>query len=170
MSTGHIVGPHCNNDDHLAGGMIGTALLPFSERRSLMTRTPLMAAAAASLAFLAACADTAPLSPEVAGSSSSRSQAADQVMEGQVIVKVADDNDFSAVAREHGLAVGEALGLKHLYVMHGAIGREHANAAALRGDNRVLYAEPNYLRQPTTINPNLWAFRNPGGLNMKYTS
>jgi subtilisin family serine protease len=135
-----------------------------------MTRTPFMAAAAASLAFLAACADNAALSPEVSGASSSQSQAVDQVLEGQVIVKVDDDNDVANVARDHGLAVGEALGLKHLYVMHGAIGRERANASALQGDKRVAYAEPNYLRQPTTINPKLWAFYNPGGLNMKYTS
>jgi subtilisin family serine protease len=34
----------------------------------------------------------------------------------------------------------------------------------------VVYAEPNYLRQPTAINPNLWAFYNPGRLNMKFSS
>jgi len=43
-------------------------------------------------------------------------------------------------------------------------------AAALRGDARVVWAEPNYLRQTTAVNPKLWAFYNPGGLNMKYTS
>jgi subtilisin family serine protease len=33
----------------------------------------------------------------------------------------------------------------------------------------VVYAEPNYLRQPTAIDPKLWAFYNPGSLNMKFT-
>jgi subtilisin family serine protease len=50
------------------------------------------------------------------------------------------------------------------------VGNENANANALRSDARVRYAEPNYLRQPTAINPNLWAFFNPGGLNMDYTT
>ena len=40
---------------------------------------------------------------------------------------------------------------------------------ALNKQPDVLYAEPNYLRQPTTINRNLWAFYNPGGLNMTFT-
>jgi len=54
--------------------------------------------------------------------------------------------------------------------MHGNAGNEQSNARALRDDDRVEYAEPNYLRQATTINPNLWAFYNPGGLNMRFTS
>ncbi|HTK57243.1 MAG TPA: S8 family serine peptidase, partial [Gemmatimonadales bacterium] len=35
----------------------------------------------------------------------------------------------------------------------------------------VEYAEPNYLRQlHATIDPRLWAFRNPGGLNMSFVN
>jgi subtilisin family serine protease len=41
--------------------------------------------------------------------------------------------------------------------------------AELQKDARVVYAEPNYLRQPTAIDPRLWAFFNPGGLNMFFT-
>jgi subtilisin family serine protease len=134
-----------------------------------MTRTPFVAAAAASLAFLAAC-DNATLSPEVTGGGSSRSQAAEQVMDGEVIVKMNDGADVTSVARDHGLAVAKGLRLQRTFVVRGAAGNERAMAASLRGDARVAYAEPNYLRQPTTINPKLWAFYNPGGLNMKYTS
>jgi serine protease len=54
--------------------------------------------------------------------------------------------------------------------MRGAVGAEHAAAARLAGDARVEYAEPNYLRQTTAIDSRLWAFYNPGGLNMLYTS
>lgn len=137
-----------------------------------MTRTPLKAAAAAAtLAFIAACSDSAPLSPALAGSTASAAQGApDQVMAGEVIVRVADDADASAVARNHGMEVSQALVPAHLFVMRGAAGAERAHARQLSQDSRVLYAEPNYLRQPTTINPNLWAFYNPGGLNMKFTT
>jgi subtilisin family serine protease len=137
-----------------------------------MTRTPLKAAAAAAtLAFIAACSDSAPLSPAAGGSPASAAQGApDQIMAGEVIVRVADDADASAVARNHGLEVSQALVPAHLFVMRGAVGVERAHARQLSQDSRVLYAEPNFLRQPTTINPNLWAFYNPGGLNMKFTS
>jgi subtilisin family serine protease len=74
------------------------------------------------------------------------------------------------VARSHGLALGQAGYKNSFHIMHGNAGNENANANSLKNDARVEYAEPNYLRQPTTINPNLWAFYNPGGLNMKYSS
>ena len=66
----------------------------------------------------------------------------------------------------HGLAVGEHGYRNAFVVMRGNAGNEHANANSLKNDDRVEYAEPNYLRQIDAINPNLWAFRNPGGLNM----
>src|SRR6185503_10061957 len=56
------------------------------------------------------------------------------------------------------------------FVLRGATGAERGRARLLLRDSRVLYAEPNYLRKPTTINPNLWAYYNAGGLNMKYTT
>jgi subtilisin family serine protease len=93
----------------------------------------------------------------------------EQVMAGEVIVKLKDGADADAVGRAHGLAVGEH-GYKDAFVvMHGNAGNERANANSLKNDDRVAYAEPNYLRQIDAINPNLWAFYNPGGLNMKYT-
>jgi subtilisin family serine protease len=40
----------------------------------------------------------------------------------------------------------------------------------LRADTRVEFAEPNYLRQPSEIRPELWAFHNPGGRTVTFTS
>jgi serine protease len=95
----------------------------------------------------------------------------EQVMPGEVIVKLKAGADAAAVGRAHGLALA-GRGYKDAFVvLKGAVGAEHAAAAALGKDARVMYAEPNYLRQPTAaVSPNLWAFYNPGGLNMKFTS
>jgi serine protease len=93
----------------------------------------------------------------------------EQVMPGEVIVKLKAGADADAVGRAHGLALGQR-GYKDAFVvLKGAAGAERSTAAKLAQDSRVEYAEPNYLRQPTAINPNLWAFYNPGGLNMKFT-
>jgi subtilisin family serine protease len=91
-------------------------------------------------------------------------------MPGEIIVSMRDGADVSDVARDHGLALGVAGYANSFFVLRGQAGNERALAAQLGGDARVAYAEPNYLRQPTTISPNLWAFYNPGGLNMKYSS
>jgi serine protease len=95
----------------------------------------------------------------------------EQVMPGEVIVKLKAGADGRAVAQAHGLALG-VHGYKDAFVLlRGAVGAEHALAAALKRDARVEYAEPNYLRQPTeAVSPNLWAFYNPGGLNMSFTT
>jgi subtilisin family serine protease len=91
-------------------------------------------------------------------------------MPGEVIVKVKAGTDAATVGRAHGLAMS-GRGYKDAFVvMKGAVGAERSAAAALKRDARVQWAEPNYLRQPAAINPNLWAFYNPGGLNMKFTS
>jgi len=125
-------------------------------------------------ALLVACqeAPTTPAAlPEVptAPSAFSMQAAPEQIMEGEVLVKVRDAADVDAVAREHGLARGVAGRGNAFYVMHGQAGNEHGKAAELARDARVVFAEPNYLRQPTTIDPRLWAFQNPGGLNMLFT-
>jgi serine protease len=86
-----------------------------------------------------------------------------------VIVKLRAGASADAVARAHGLTFGYDGYRRTFAVLRGGTGAEHANARALRADTRVEYAEPNYLRQPTTIDARLWAFYNPGGLNMKFT-
>lgn len=139
-----------------------------------MSRFLPAAVAAIAVASLAACSDaplapsetlTVPESPVLSVSQS----APEQVMAGEIIVKVRDGASAEAVGRDHGLAFGYQGYRNSFAVLRGAGGAEHANARALKLDARVVYAEPNYLRQPTTINPNLWAFYNPGGLNMKYS-
>jgi serine protease len=136
-----------------------------------MKRTPLMAAAAATLALAAACADSAPLSPEIAGTPASASQAPEDVMEGEIIVRLAGDADANTVARDNGLEVVQSLRANRQFVLRGGVGVERRTARLLSAnDPRILYAEPNYLRKPTAINPKLWAFYNPGGLNMLFTS
>jgi subtilisin family serine protease len=91
-------------------------------------------------------------------------------MEGEFIVRLADDADPAVVARDNGLQVAQALRSDRAFVLRGGIGGERARARLLTRDARILYAEPNYLRKPTTVNPNLWAFVNPGGKNMSYSS
>ena len=128
---------------------------------------------AAVVLFVAACTDSPvqtdeePLVPQL---SSAAQAAPEQVMPGEVIVRVRPGADVAAVARGRGLEVAETGYQGRFHVLRGAAGAERANAAALRGAAEVVYAEPNYLRQPTAIDSRLWAFYNPGGLNMKYTS
>ncbi len=133
-----------------------------------------VAVSAALALALAACSDNVNQSAENDTDSPSlstlRRQGPEQVVAGEVIVKLKPGVDVAAVARGRGLAVGQR-GYKDAFiVLKGAAGSERAHAAALSRDPRVVYAEPNFLRQPSAINPNLWAFYNPGSLNMKYSS
>jgi serine protease len=124
---------------------------------------------------LAACSDVT-VSPEIGAApqlatvGAQRGAAPEQVMAGEVIVKVRDGADVESVARAHGLALGERGYGNAFAVLRGGAGVEHANARRLAADARVEYAEPNYLRQPTAIDGRLWAFYNPGGLSMKYST
>jgi serine protease len=146
-----------------------------------MLRKPACGVAAVAFFAVAACSDAgvapdaaaplavAPLAVAPSLASMVAQGASEQVLEGEAIVKLRNPDQARAVAATHGLAFVSEGYRRTFAVLRGAAGNERAIAAQLRGDSRVLYAEPNYLRQPTTINPNLWAFYNPGGLNMKYT-
>jgi serine protease len=127
--------------------------------------------ALSALAVLAACSDTtvpssATLSPEDAAYAK---QAADEpVVAGEVIVKLRDGASLDALARTHGVRKG-AQGYAHAFdVVLTTRGNERAMAARLAADPRVEFAEPNYLRQADAIDSRLWAFYNPGGLNMRF--
>jgi serine protease len=131
----------------------------------------------AAVAGLVACSDDAVQSPATSTPADLSlrglrvSAGPEQVMPGEVIVKLKAGADAQAVGRAHGLAFGFRGYQDAFVVLRGAVGEEHRNAAALQQDARVVYAEPNYLRQPTTtVSPNLWAFYNPGGLNMTFSS
>jgi subtilisin family serine protease len=124
---------------------------------------------------LVACQDaTEPLSgPNPKGPSllmQAPSQAApERVVPGMVVVKLEVGALASEVAAAHGLSV-ERRGPRNAFVLlRGVAGNERALAARLRDDPRVVYAEPDYLRQPTAIDPRLWAFYNPGGLTVDFT-
>lgn len=139
-----------------------------------MSRLFSVSLAVIALAAMAACSETPvtpsnTLQPPEGLALAVNAGGPEQVVAGEVIVKVRDGASAEEVGRAHGLAFGFE-GYKNTFaVLRGAAGAERANAAALKTDSRVEYAEPNYLRQITAINPNLWAFYNPGGLNMKYT-
>lgn len=92
----------------------------------------------------------------------------DRVMPGRVLVGLRPGASETDLAAAHGLQV-EGRGQRDAFVVfRGAAGNERAQAARLRGDNRVVWAEPDYLRQTTTIDSRLWAFYNPGGLQIFY--
>jgi subtilisin family serine protease len=130
---------------------------------------------ALAVASLAACSDapvassSGPDAPDAVVLSANVGGGPEQVVAGDVIVKLKDGVDAEAVGRAHGLALAERGYRNAFVVMRGNAGSENANANSLKSDSRVEYAEPNYLRQPDAINPNLWAFRNPGNLNMRFT-
>jgi subtilisin family serine protease len=124
---------------------------------------------------LAACSE-APISPnngpdapEAVVMGVNAGNGGEQVMEGEVIVKLKDGASAESVAGKHGLAVSEKGYKNSFVVMKGAAGLEKSKAKELAGDAGVVYAEPNYLRQIDAIDSRLWAFYNPGGLNMNYT-
>jgi serine protease len=128
---------------------------------------------ATALLALAACSDVStPSSPAIAPEAASMSKAAadDDVVAGEVIVKLKDDSELDLIATAHGAAKGRQ-GYGHAFdVLQTAHGNERALAARLAADPRVEYAEPNYIRHTDAIDSRLWAFYNPGGLNMQYTS
>ena len=122
---------------------------------------------------LAACreAPTTPASRLASGPAAFSAQAApEEVMGGEVIVAIRDGANIDAVAREHGLALGLAGYRNAFFVLRGQAGNERGQAAELASDPRVAYAEPNFAPTPTVVDPKLWAFYNPGGLNMSFTS
>lgn len=95
--------------------------------------------------------------------------AEDAIVAGRVLVALNPDASAEDVAASHGLRLHRAAPHDLFFVLEGQVGSEHAAAAALRSDARVRFAEPDYLRQPTAIDPRLWAFYNPGGLTISFS-
>jgi subtilisin family serine protease len=117
-----------------------------------------------------ACSDSDMSAPSADSPANNVSAGPEQVMAGEVIVRLKAGADEAAVAAAHGLSVGEHGYGNAFVVFHGAAGNERALAARLQGDSRVEYAEPNYLRQADAIDSRLWAFQNAGGLSMNFTT
>jgi serine protease len=57
----------------------------------------------------------------------------------------------------------------HFAILMGAVGSERSLAARLKGDGRVVWAEPDFLRKPHQIRPEVWAFQNLGNRSVLYT-
>ncbi len=140
-----------------------------------MPRTPLLVSLAAT-ALLVACQDAgqpvAPSAPSASASSeqpsfSPSAQQAERVVPGHVLARLREGVDPEAVGSAHGLALGRVA--RGFVLYRGAPGNERALAARLGTDARVVWAEPDYLRQTTTVDPRLWAFYNPGDLTITYT-
>ena len=140
--------------------------------RSSLTGRLAAALAAASALAVAACSDV-PVQPDEAAPaptspSLSKAPAEDEVVAGEVIVKFKDNASVDAVAKRHGLAKGRTGYGKSFDVLVTGKGSERAMAARLARDPDVEYAEPNYIRHVDAIDSRLWAFYNPGGLNMVF--
>jgi serine protease len=135
-----------------------------------MRRPTLLAAAALAVA---ACSDlqdtTAPAVDAALAPAEAAVQARDAVMGGEVVVSLRAGARAADVAARHGLELAGRGYAGALVVMRGAVGNEVALAARVGADREVAFAEPNYLRQPTAIDPRLWAFYNPGGLSITFT-
>lgn len=140
-----------------------------------MSRFTTAGIAALAVVSLAACSDTLAPSkdmsvPGLALSRLSGTSDVEQIVPGQVLVKFKDGVDVQSKANGQGLGILRKGYADAFVIVATARGNENALANVLKNDADVEWAEPNYLRQPDAINPNLWAFYNPGGLNMQYTS
>ncbi|HEX5870831.1 MAG TPA: S8 family serine peptidase [Longimicrobium sp.] len=126
------------------------------------------------LAALAACSDAAVDSPVIAGEASlvplATAPAGEEVVPGEVLVKLRGGGAVADLASAYGTELA-GMGHRNAFgVVRGRRGGERELAARLALDPRVEYAEPNYLRHPDAIDPRLWAFFNPGGLTIKFSS
>lgn len=122
------------------------------------------AAAAALTLAVAACSD-APAGPEATPTPLPLAQQNDAVVPGEVLVKMKEGFELDALQGREGLSFSRSGYKSEFAVMGVERGQERAEAARLMADPRVEWAEPNYIRQTQAIDPRLWAFYNPGGLN-----
>jgi subtilisin family serine protease len=132
------------------------------------------ALAISAVAALAACSDS-PVATTTIGSPESaafaKADAAEPVVAGEVIVKLKDGSSLTvdALVTKHGAKKG-AKGYKGAFdILKTNNGNERALAARLAADPAVEYAEPNWIRHTDAVDSRLWAFYNPGGLNMKFS-
>lgn len=126
-------------------------------------RTPALGVLA--LAALAACSDGVSNPSTQAVLPQAVTSHPDRVVPGQVLVKYKDGANVPSAVRAS--IVGS--GYKHAFeVLSVEPGQELARAAELARDPNVEYAEPNYIRTVDAIDSRLWAFFNPGGLNMSF--
>lgn len=131
---------------------------------------------AIAVASLVACSE-APVSPSKEMSAPDLTLAklsgtddVERIVPGEVLVKFKDGVSAESKANGQGLGLLKK-GIDGAFViLSTGRGNEIAVANVLKNDSDVEWAEPNYLRQPDAVDARLWAFYNPGGLNMDYTS
>jgi serine protease len=132
-----------------------------------------MAAAALLAMGLAACSDqpSAPLAEPQPEPLSLR-QAPEQVVPGEILIRMKDGVSLDVLTRgTPGLRLDRRLAAPSRVAVLGVErGREREEAQRLSADPRVEYAEPNYIRRIDAINPALWAFYNPGGLQAQFNT
>ncbi|HTE17987.1 MAG TPA: hypothetical protein VK689_06365, partial [Armatimonadota bacterium] len=126
--------------------------------------------AAAVLALAAAACSDAPSTPEATPVPRSIPQASiDAVVPGEILVQMKDGIDMSVLTPSNGGVRFARMGYGNAYgVLTVTRGSEYSEAQRLAADPRVEWAEPNYLRQPYQVDPKLWAFYNPGGLQASF--
>jgi subtilisin family serine protease len=128
------------------------------------------------VASLAACSDTLSPSKEMAAPAElslaklSGGSDIEQVVPGEVLVKFKDGVNAEGKAKGQGLGLLRKGYADAFVILSTGHGNENAVANVLKNDPDVEWAEPNYLRQPDVTDSRLWAFYNPGGLNMTFTS
>jgi subtilisin family serine protease len=134
-----------------------------------MYRIRFTAAGMLAAAALAACSE-GPAAPNqtLVPQAAAPAVAVDPVVPGQVLVKFKDQSNAVQAARMLGTPIQQE-GYKHAFsVVSVQAGQELAMAARLAADPQVEWAEPNYIRHIDAIDSRLWAFFNPGGLNMSF--
>lgn len=126
--------------------------------------------AAALLALAAAACSDAPSGPEATLVPRSLPQASvDDVVPGEILVQMKDGIDMSVLTPSSGgVRFSRVVAGGRMGVLTVSRGSEAAEARRIAADPRVEWAEPNYLRHTTAINPKLWAFFNPGGLRASF--
>jgi serine protease len=141
--------------------------------RSLRTS---VAVCTALLLVLAACSDgptsVAPLSAPTDPAAALVAQSDDPVVDGEIIVKLRDGSTINVdqlVARVGALRDRRGYGSR-FDVLRTSRGNERRLARLIAAMPDVEFAEPNYIRHVDAIDSRLWAFYNPGGLNMQFTS
>ncbi len=130
------------------------------------------ALALSAVAALAACSDSPVATPTMEAPDTgayARAAADEPVVAGEVIVKLKEGASLEALASAHGVGRGRQ-GYAHAFdIVLTTRGNERAMAARLAADPRVEYAEPNFIRHTDAVDSRLWAFYNPGNLNMKFS-
>jgi len=133
-----------------------------------MSRIRASALGVFALAALTACSDTLSTPDTQAVVPQARSEQAERVVAGQVLVKFREGVNSNARAAVYGASVRGA-GYKNAFeILAVEPGSEASVAAHLSQDPNVEWAEPNYIRTVDAIDSRLWAFFNPGGLNMSF--